>query len=159
MESSSSIPRDDDEEWLNRIAEQDRQHQDQRVRFPMTAEWKPDMTELTNHLNVMCGLALVNGVKTTADMLTPDILDRFRHTGFKSDERRTARDWHAGLAKYLVSCIRNPPRQAQRTTSQPAFEQHPNSRPIVMPEPRTDKRISPADVAKLRAELAGVVAK
>ena len=121
MNTSSS---DDDEARLREMLDKQRQEQDERVRFLMTADWAPDSKILNSHLRTSGSLGMANGKPVTFDDLTDEILDGFKASAFRKQERRTKHDWHGGLARYLANSLKNGPKpeNVYPTPSKPTQE-------------------------------------
>ena len=92
------------------MLDKQRQEQDERVRFLMTADWAPDSKILNSHLRTSGSLGMANGKPVTFDDLTDEILDGFKASAFRKQERRTKHDWHGGLARYLANSLKNGPK-------------------------------------------------
>ena len=107
MNTSSS---DDDEARLREMRDKQRQEQDERIRFPMTAEWTPDAKILNDHLRFAGPNGMLNGKPVIAEDLTEEILAGFRSLAFRRQESCTKHDWHGGLASYLVKSLKNGPK-------------------------------------------------
>ena len=107
---SPSDARDDEESRLREMINKQRQEQDERVRFPMTAEWTPDAKILNDHLRFAGPNGMLNGKPVIAEDLTEEILAGFRSLAFRKQESCTKHDWHGGLASYLVKRLKNGPK-------------------------------------------------
>jgi len=100
----------DDEARLREMRDKQRQEQDERIRFPMTAEWTPDAKILNDHLRFAGPNGMLNGKPVIAEDLTEEILAGFRSLAFRRQESCTKHDWHGGLASYLVKRLKNGPK-------------------------------------------------
>lgn len=109
VENSTRVE-NDDESHFREMLDKQRQEQDERVRFLMTAEWTPDSKILNSHLRTSGSLGMANGKPVTFDDLTDEILDSFKASAFRKQERRTKHDWHGGLARYLANSLKNGPK-------------------------------------------------
>ena len=92
------------------MIDKQRQEQDERIRFPMTAEWTPDVKILNDHLRFAGPNGMLNGKPVIAEDLTEEILAGFRSLAFRRQESCTKHDWHGGLASYLVKSLKNGPK-------------------------------------------------
>lgn len=108
--SPSDVRADDDEARFREMIDKQRQEQDERVRFLMTADWAPDSKILNSHLRTSGSLGMANGKPVTFDDLTDEILDGFKASAFRKQERRTKHDWHGLLARYLANSLKNGPK-------------------------------------------------
>lgn len=148
-DSPSPHPQADDDDRrraeLEKQAQEAEAERNAKLLQPMTAEWKPDLKILGDHLNMLMAQAMVNGVKTTPEMLTEEILCSYRHSGFTSQKRRSLHEWHGGLAKYLVSCLKNP-KKPESKQSQQQEQPIPRKYPVFKPMP--DYELTEEDRAK-----------
>ena len=110
VSSSDTDAQEDDEARLREMLAKQRQEQDERIRFPMTAEWTPDVKILNDHLRFAGPNGMLNGKPVIAEDLTEEILAGFRSLAFRRQESCTKHDWHGGLASYLVKCLKNGPK-------------------------------------------------
>ena len=108
--SPTDVRADDDEARLREMLAKQRQEQDERIRFPMTAEWTPDAKILNDHLRFAGPNGMLNGKPVIAEDLTEEILAGFRSLAFRKQESCTKHDWHGGLASYLVKRLKNGPK-------------------------------------------------
>ena len=122
--SPSDVRADDDEARLREMLAKQRQEQDERIRFPMTAEWTPDAKILNDHLRFAGPNGMLNGKPVIAEDLTEEILAGFRSLAFRRQESCTKHEWHGGLASYLVKCLKNGPKPGNvyQTPSKPTQE-------------------------------------
>ena len=107
---SPSDARAAEEARLREMRDKQRQEQDERIRFPMTAEWTPDAKILNDHLRFAGPNGMLNGKPVIAEDLTEEILAGFRSLAFRKQESCTKHDWHGGLASYLVKRLKNGPK-------------------------------------------------